>query len=226
MVLKWIGGYLFSIALLVVILVSSVEIVVYGDKDYFQQEYEKYNVTQRVSMTMEDLLVVTDHMMSYLKGHEDDLNILVPIGNEKQLFFNERELSHMKDVKLLFLGAIWLRRIAIVFLLLLLLFYTKVKKQRILMVSFLRTAFAALCGFFLLAILAAMDFNKYFTLFHKIFFRNNLWILNPETDRLINIVPEPFFVDTAVRIGITFAAATTGLCILFFWLSKRKGEDD
>ncbi|MFQ8777111.1 MAG: DUF1461 domain-containing protein [Roseburia sp.] len=38
------------------------------------------------------------------------------------------------------------------------------------------------------------DFSKYFVVFHKIFFSgNDLWVLDPHTDMLINIVPEGFF---------------------------------
>lgn len=57
------------------------------------------------------------------------------------------------------------------------------------------------------------NFTKYFVIFHKIFFSNNLWILNPETDRLINIVPEPFFIDTSIRIVVIFFSIILFVCI-------------
>ena len=56
------------------------------------------------------------------------------------------------------------------------------------------------------------DFNKYFTQFHLIFFDNNDWILDERVDRLINIVPEGFFGDTAFWIGGVFL----GVCLLLF----------
>jgi len=63
--------------------------------------------------------------------------------------------------------------------------------------------------FGLIAALAAIistDFTKYFIMFHHIFFSNDLWILDPSTDMLINIVPEGFFMDTAGRIAFTFGS--------------------
>ena len=75
-----------------------------------------------------------------------------------------------------------------------------------------------------IAAIVASDFSKYFVVFHLIFFDNDLWILNPATDMLINIVPEPFFMDTALRIAITFG----GMVIIFFavcfllWKRNRK----
>ena len=37
-------------------------------------------------------------------------------------------------------------------------------------------------------------------------FNNDLWMLNPATDNLINIVPEGFFVDMTKRIVIIFSS--------------------
>jgi len=53
-------------------------------------------------------------------------------------------------------------------------------------------------------------------IFHQIFFDNDLWILDARTDLLINIVPEPFFMDTAARIAMLFAGSV--LCIFFLSL--------
>lgn len=47
------------------------------------------------------------------------------------------------------------------------------------------------------------------------------WILDPATDMLINIVPEPFFMDTALRIGILFAIMTLLFLTGNFLLWKR-----
>ena len=67
------------------------------------------------------------------------------------------------------------------------------------------------------------DFTRYFTIFHQIFFDNDLWILDPRTDLLINIVPEPFFVDTAARIGLLFGGSVLILfAACFLWLYRQK----
>ena len=38
-----------------------------------------------------------------------------------------------------------------------------------------------------------INFNYTFTLFHEIFFRNDLWILDPRNDYLLIMFPERFF---------------------------------
>ena len=40
---------------------------------------------------------------------------------------------------------------------------------------------------------AAIDFDKTFYFFHKIFFRNDYWIFDPIADPIINALPEEFF---------------------------------
>ena len=108
-----------------------------------------------------------------------------------------------------------LRRIAIGIIVISLIILVLIKADLLWLMPRMVCAGAGLF-FLIIAALAGIistDFTRYFTIFHEIFFNNDLWILDPRTDLLINIVPEPFFVDTAARIGITF-----GTCILTLFL--------
>ena len=71
--------------------------------------------------------------------------------------------------------------------------------------------------------LIATDFNKYFVLFHEIFFDNDLWLLDPDTDLMIRMLPEGFFFDMVIRIGVIFIGS-----LLLLWgagiLWRRTGE--
>ncbi len=62
------------------------------------------------------------------------------------------------------------------------------------------------------------DFEGLFVRFHQTFFSNDLWLLNPQTDLLIRLMPTQFFVDwAAVIAGLWLAAltiATVGAGIL------------
>lgn len=65
-------------------------------------------------------------------------------------------------------------------------------------------------------LLAVVDFSSFWTTFHKIFFRNQLWILDPSTDILIMMVPSQFFFDLVTKIGIWYfgvMAVLTGVMI-------------
>ena len=166
-------------------------------------------------------------MMSYLHGDKENLSdITTTIDGQKNVsFFNEREIAHMVDVRNLFVGAIFLRRVLIGFILFSLIFMkcTGAKLRR----TVSKTMFIGSILFFaLIAVLATVistNFTKYFILFHHIFFRNDLWQLDPSTDRLINIVPEPFFMDTARNIGILYAVLV-GLTFVLAWTVNRSNR--
>lgn len=225
--LAWAVGILCTFCLMIIFLITSVESVVYWTPGYFEREYTMYNVPETVSMEMDDLLYVTDEMMMYLRGDgRDDLNISVPVDGHTRPFFNEREMAHMEDVRNLFIGALHLRTacIAAAFLCLALMFLVKADVKRI-----LPRAVCTGTGIFMvltagLALLISTDFTKYFIIFHKIFFDNDLWILDPATDLLINIVPEPFFADTAARIAFTFSFLVLALFFVCLACIRRSGK--
>lgn len=81
--------------------------------------------------------------------------------------------------------------------------------------SILTVALPAAAGIFF-----AADWERAFVLFHKVFFRNDLWIFNPATDPVINVLPDGFFFHEAMLIvGLVLAGAV----ILFLWfLSGRR----
>lgn len=226
--LQRLPGIVCAFCLMIVFLITSVEAVTYWTPGYYEHEYEKYNVTAAVRMEMDDLLQVTDEMMDYLRGDRDDLHVMTVVDGSPREFFNAREIAHMEDVQGLFLGAITLRRVCLAAAAVCVLLMAALKAD------LKRTLPRMLCAgtglFFLLAagigLLIASDFSRYFVVFHHIFFDNDLWILNPATDLLINIVPEPFFADTALRIGLTFGGAVLVFFAVCLYFSLRKPAGD
>lgn len=214
------AGIITAFCLMIILFITSVEAVTYWTPGYFEKEYTKYSVLESLpSMTMEDLLHVTDEMMDYLRGDRRDLHVVTAMGGEQREFFNEREIAHMEDVQALFLKALSIRRVCLGLALVLILFmvFSKANMGRVLPSS--------LCigtGLFFglitaLGLIISTDFTKYFVMFHHIFFNNDLWILDPSTDMLINIVPEGFFMDTAARIAFLFGSLSLilfGICLL------------
>ena len=214
-----------AFCLMFTVLITSVEAVVYWQKGYFEKEYTKYDVLSRVSMEMDDLLYVTDEMMDYLKGDREDLEIHTIVGGEEREFFNEKEKRHMVDVQGLFLGAIAMRRGAVI-LAVLSAAALLAKKQGRTILQMLQWGIGLFIGAMAgLALLASTNFTKYFTYFHLLFFDNDDWILNPKTDLLINIVPEGFFRDTAYSIAGIFLVTS-----LLLWLGagllRKKGKKE
>lgn len=210
-----------------VLLITSFEVAIYGDKNYrfYQKEYEKYDVLKDLDMEMKDVMKVTSYMMDYLRGREKELSIETEVEGVKQDFFNEQDRLHMADVRNLFLKGLFFRNIAAalsVFLLLLLVL-KKIKLKEVLPRAF---GFSFLTIAIIAGIIGSLfysDFNKYFTIFHKLFFTNNLWIFDYETDYMIRMLPEGFFNDFLGRIGGTFLLFLIGSVIIFIILTVISG---
>ena len=223
-ILQRLAGILTAFCLMIILFITSVEAVVYWTPGYFEREYTKYHVLDSLPpMTMEDLLEVTDEMMDYLKGEREDLHVVTTMGGVEREFFNEREIAHMEDVQVLFLKAMSLRRACALLCILCVgfLFLSKAPVRRVLPPS--------ICvgtGLFfgitaILALIISSNFTKYFVIFHHIFFDNDLWILDPSTDMLINIVPEGFFMDTAARIALLFCISSAAIFSVCLFLTLR-----
>ena len=219
--------FISAAALVVMLLLTCVSQAVFGNMNYFRKEFEKYNVTQNIDMEMDDIMYVMDELMDYLHGDRENLeNIVTEVNGETRDFFTEREKTHMADCKVLFDGGFAIRKgAAVVFvaLTLLLVFKKKFSLRRFLKYAALFSVIiAAAAG--ILAIAASIDFNACFIVFHKLFFNNDLWILDPAEDLIINILVEPFFADMALKIALYCAAVLAVIVITGagIYLSDKK----
>lgn len=201
---------------IIAMLITSFQIAIYGDPDYrfYQKEYEKYQVTESLYMDMEDVMEVTSYMMDYLIGKEEVLSIETEVEGRTQDFFNEQDRLHMEDVKNLFLGGLKLRTVMLFLAAVLVLFLILTKAD---LKKMLTGAYFAALGVFAILIAGllvsfAVDFTASFTVFHEIFFTNDLWMFDPAEDYMIRMLPEGFFYDMVMRIGAFFVG---GLVLLF-----------
>lgn len=194
--------------IIIVVLITTFQLVIYGDPEYkfYQKEYEKYTVTDALGMEMKDVMQVTEHMMAYLIGEEDELSVMTTVEGEKKDFFNEQDRLHMADVRNLFLGGLKVRTACLMLALILLASLFVIKADWKVLIpraySAALSVFLAIVAF--LGIAFAIDFTKCFTIFHEIFFTNDLWLFDSSTDYMIRMLPEGFFSDMVLRIGIAF----------------------
>ena len=209
-ILRFFLGIILSFSLMFIVLITSIEIAAYSDFSFYEKEYKKYAVINYVDISMSDLMNVTNDMMSYLKGDREKLSDIKAniAGIPDTAFFNEREVAHMEDVRGLFVGAVYLRYLLIAVSILCII-AVKLLKGKVFCFLSNVLIFGTLITLAITAVLVfliAGDFEKYFIIFHHIFFNNDLWMLDPATDNLINIVPQGFFMDMSERIMIVFSA--------------------
>ena len=174
------------------------------DASFYNKTFVKYNVSAQAGVSYGDLETVTDNIIKYLSGQSSALDAKVYINGVLRPFFNEKEAAHMEDVR----GVVWGGFTLFAASALTLCAATAFAAAKKTLPGALHVlTVSALCCLGLFAVLCAViaaNFDGAFALFHKIFFNNDLWLLDPETDALINIMPLEFFIDAAARAGITF----------------------
>jgi integral membrane protein (TIGR01906 family) len=69
--------------------------------------------------------------------------------------------------------------------------------------------------FLSISIMMTINFSKAFYFFHKIFFRNDYWIFDPEKDPIINALPEGLFMIEAILIIILLLIFTVVIKVLY-----------
>ena len=215
-------------ALIISLLLTSFQVAIYGDPEYkfYKKEYEKYNVTESLNMEIEDVMTVTEYMMDYLIGKEAELSIVTDVDGKTQDFFNEQDRLHMWDVQNLFLGGLKIRTgLFLTTLILILTLRIRKVDLRNLLPKAYTIAFAVFLGILVfLGVAFAVDFTKCFTIFHEIFFTNDLWLFDARYDYMIRMLPEGFFADMLVRI-LLFFMGFLGWTFAFMQIWKRRGKN-
>lgn len=210
--------------LVVSLLLTSFQIVIYGDPQYrfYEKEYEKYKVTESLGMKLSDVMAVTDYMMDYLIGREEELSVETDVDGQRQDFFNEQDRLHMADVKNLFLGGLKVRTALFLAAVLLIVLLARMRADmgKVLPAAYgiAMAVFAAALVF--LGIAFTVDFTRCFTIFHEMFFTNDLWLFDESTDYMIRMLPERFFSDMVIRIVLVFVGSLVLLGVLV-WLVRK-----
>lgn len=213
----------------VIIFISAIEVAVF-DKAFYTDQMAKNQVIKNTGIYPPDMDLVVDEMISYLKGDRQDFDIKARLAPEnaknvvdRVAIFNDKEITHMDDVRNLLLFFLGLRDAAMILALISFLMLLKDHQQAIIKALFYgSTIFIVL--FLVIGASFVFNFNDTFILFHQLFFTNDLWIMDPSTDRLIWIVPEPFFFAMISRMVI-YILVPLGLTTLASGLVLFKNKE-
>ena len=77
-----------------------------------------------------------------------------------------------------------------------------------------------------LAFLAAfgmiLDWDALFTAFHKLFFRNDYWLFDPDTDPVINLLPDSYFLHCLAGILVLLLFFSLLSAFLWHYFSRKE----
>jgi integral membrane protein (TIGR01906 family) len=192
--------------------------------------FDKYNttITAWTGIERDEYLSAASQIRDYFNNNEDDLDVRVVQRGVRTSIYNDREISHMRDVK----GLVrWVYRVQLLtgaYLAAFIVFGLVSERRRSLPPLGRRLARggALTIGLVIMVGLGALaGFDRLFYAFHLVSFSNDLWMLDPSQDNLIAMFPEGFFFDATMWIAastVTEAAALVAVPLFFLRRSKRR----
>jgi integral membrane protein (TIGR01906 family) len=198
-------GVLFTLLFISIAVVITINFrpIYYFDIDYLNIA-EDSGYTKEVIRENYDALI--DYSSPFFKG---DLNFPTLAASESGLF-------HFIEVKNIFTGFYILGAITLAFGIIIIMQKHKNKDYSYLLV----TAVTAIVLPLLLALSLSIDFDRAFVIFHKLFFNNDYWLFDPTTDPVITILPDTFFMHSAIMIIVLVVLMS--LLFLTVYLVKRQ----
>jgi integral membrane protein (TIGR01906 family) len=227
-----IAAVLFVLAIPAALITTNIRFMV-NEPRVYRYAIDNFNAVSTTGLSRDDLIRAGAELREYFKNGDDVVSIKVQDKGREVSLFNPRETAHLKDVK----SRLKLQNAVQEFSVLYVITYIAVVVLWSRELSVRRLAVHTMVGAGLtLALLAvagglgASGFDAAWRRFHELIFSNDFWLLNPRTDRLIQIFPPEFWQNIVFLIGL-LAAAQAALVLLVAGLylgatSRRVSEGE
>lgn len=201
---------IFSTSLFLFIIISSVKITLnFRPLYYFDINY--LSIEKYTSLNNFQIKLTYNYLIDYLNSSKD-IAFNIPL-----LPSSQEGLIHFIEVKKLFFKFNLI--LGICALITIFSIYFAIKYKDYLFLKWCSNIIFCTCFILLSSFL--WNFDKCFTFFHKLFFNNDYWLLDPKTDPIINILPETYFLHCALLILLLVIS-----CSILLRLLYKKLRDD
>lgn len=196
---------------------------------FYIKHFKALKVNEIVGISTTDLEKVTSELVAYIDTGTGDLHVTATIKGTIIEYFNAKEQAHLNDIKNLIRDARKIRNniLKITLALGLLALYRMRQTMSRLSQILLSTVISSFITLIILVILYLSDFDMAFRRFHELLFYNDLWLLNPAKDRLLQMMPLEFFMTfTVYCLGTLFLINAVFLFVYLMlqWRHKRKNR--
>jgi integral membrane protein (TIGR01906 family) len=171
--------------------------------------------------TEEDRLLWSEPSINYLVKAEDISYLSSLTFENGDPIFNERELSHMEDVKAVVIGMRVALAIGMLILLAISILAARGRWQPLLNKAFNRGGWAVIGLIVAILLFVALNFNSLFTWFHQIFFESGTWQFHP-SDTLIRLFPMRFWQDAFIFVGLL--SSVFGVVVILLTRQRQAGD--
>lgn len=200
------------------------------NESLYLQGFQRFSQTAHLGVSYQRYGEYAHALSQYLDGKADAVQVKNPDTGEMESAFSVKENLHLSDVKGIVTGLKIMRYAGggLVIAVLAALWFLWGRNRRSQLLSqavrgFAMASLALLLAALTLLIWGLADFTGLFWAFHQIVFSNDLWLLNPQTDLLVALMPEPFFSWYAGEmLKSLWPVLAMMLLILFAWLRVTK----
>jgi len=184
------------------------------DRDFMLSGFRDSQVAATTGLDDPQLQRIADAFVAYFQAPPGQIQMQVTAFGQSRPLFNDKEVAHMEDVQALIQFFLRVQIIAAAVVIVRLVFAFFVDRSVVpLGRDMLLSTGLMIALIVLVAVLSLLDFDALWTRFHQIAFRNDLWLLDPSTDYLIMLFPEPFWFAATIRMA-TSVAVQTALVVL------------
>jgi len=179
-----------------------------NSKWLYEADFKKYDIDQVTGIPEPELNKAASGIINYFNNNDEYINVqIVRNGQSYQLFSeDEKHIIHMKDVKTLFRLDYMILLVSFLYIACYIGINIWRKKIKNLASGLVGGGGLTLALMALLGISIAIGFfYPIFIAFHRIAFRNDFWLLDPNIDVLIMMFPDGFWQDV-----VSFIALLTG----------------
>ena len=200
------------VGFILILLISTV--ITTSIKSIYTFSINKFNIEESTNLSVDEMKENYSYVIDYLLYSNNDKFEL------PSLEYSEDGAFHFQEVKELFkLAKVTILILAII-LIILCVVYTRFYKnykyiKYISITSIILTTITS--------IVVSINFNFFFTVFHKIFFNNDKWLFDPNVDPIINILPKELFALCAGTIVIICVFIGVILYTAYNHYNKRNG---
>ncbi len=197
-----------------------------SDTGYLEGGLRRHDAAENTGIALNELDYAVGAIVRYFEDDADTLRILVFTGGQETALFSEDETLHMEDVKGLMRTIFRANEVALGFVLAYVaatVLWAGERSGRTLAKETLAAVGAGALVGVAVGIVALVGFDGAWNQLHEILFTNDLWLLDPRTDRLIQMFPETFWAEaTFIVVGMALAEAVVlvGAAGGYLWFTR------
>ena len=186
------------------------------NRGFYAWQYRQNNTAESIKIYDQGLMNATNTLLDYIRNKRDDILVREKVNGIEREIFDARETAHMVYVKQLYMNGINFRMVIFLIGLGILVTLCIINRKAVydVILNAYRNGLIILAGLLgTLTVRACIDFDTFWMGFHHVFFRNDLFLLDPDISIMINMFPAELFFAIVMLIVIAFAVSAVAIGI-------------